>query len=85
MVFLISLKYVKKETNLFLGYFVHLSTVAEVREQVVHYLPVMARPLVLHQTHHPTIWTPLYADVIVMLSSLILILSQRKNCTIIFF
>ncbi|XP_025423406.1 voltage-dependent calcium channel subunit alpha-2/delta-3 isoform X3 [Sipha flava] len=46
------------------GYFVHLSTVEEVREQVVHYLPVMARPLVLHQSHHPVIWTPLYADVI---------------------
>ncbi|KAL4120998.1 hypothetical protein QTP88_013588 [Uroleucon formosanum] len=45
------------------GYFVHLSTVEEVREQVVHYLPVMARPLVLHQSHHPVIWTPLYADV----------------------
>jgi len=49
------------------GYFVHLSTVEEVREQVVHYLPVMARPLVLHQIHHPVIWTPLYADVTVIL------------------
>lgn len=47
------------------GYFVHLSTVEEVREEVVHYLPVMARPLVLHQIHHPVIWTPLYADVTV--------------------
>ncbi|XP_050520547.1 voltage-dependent calcium channel subunit alpha-2/delta-3 isoform X2 [Daktulosphaira vitifoliae] len=45
------------------GFFVHLRTVEEVREQVVHYLPVMARPLVLHQTYHPTIWTPLYADI----------------------
>ncbi|XP_050423837.1 voltage-dependent calcium channel subunit alpha-2/delta-3 isoform X2 [Adelges cooleyi] len=45
------------------GYFVHLSTVEEVREQVVHYLPVMARPLVLLQNYHPIIWTPLYADV----------------------
>ncbi|VVC36695.1 Hypothetical protein CINCED_3A011455 [Cinara cedri] len=45
------------------GFFVHLSTMEEVREEVVDYLPVMARPLVLHQSNHPVIWTPLYADV----------------------
>lgn len=27
------------------------------------YVPVMARPLVLGRTDHPTIWTPVYADV----------------------
>lgn len=54
------------DLNNLAGYFVHLSTVEEVREQVVHYLPVMARPMVLHQTHHPIIWTPLYADVTVI-------------------
>ncbi|XP_012275894.1 voltage-dependent calcium channel subunit alpha-2/delta-3 isoform X2 [Orussus abietinus] len=45
------------------GYYVHLSTLAEVREQVLNYVPVMARPLVLGRTDHPTIWTPVYADV----------------------
>ncbi|XP_034938362.1 voltage-dependent calcium channel subunit alpha-2/delta-3 isoform X2 [Chelonus insularis] len=45
------------------GYYVHLSTFAEVREQVLNYVPVMARPLVLGRTDHPTIWTPVYADV----------------------
>ncbi|XP_051159671.1 voltage-dependent calcium channel subunit alpha-2/delta-3 isoform X5 [Leptopilina boulardi] len=45
------------------GYFVHLSTMAEVREQVLNYIPVMARPLVLKKTDHPTIWTPVYADI----------------------
>ncbi|XP_033217847.1 voltage-dependent calcium channel subunit alpha-2/delta-3 isoform X2 [Belonocnema kinseyi] len=45
------------------GYFVHLSTLAEVREQVLNYIPVMARPLVLKKVGHPTIWTPVYADV----------------------
>lgn len=30
-----------------LGYYVHLSTLAEVREQVLNYVSVMARPLVL--------------------------------------
>jgi voltage-dependent calcium channel alpha-2/delta-3 len=30
---------------------------------VLKYVPVMARPLVLGRTDHPTIWTPVYADV----------------------
>ncbi|XP_044586279.1 voltage-dependent calcium channel subunit alpha-2/delta-3 isoform X2 [Cotesia glomerata] len=45
------------------GYYVHLSTYAEVREQVLNYVPVMARPLVLRKDDHPTIWTPVYADI----------------------
>ncbi|CAH0395037.1 unnamed protein product [Bemisia tabaci] len=45
------------------GYYVHLSTMAEVREQVLNYIPVMARPLVLNRTTHPIIWTPIYADI----------------------
>ncbi|XP_037045895.1 voltage-dependent calcium channel subunit alpha-2/delta-3 isoform X3 [Bradysia coprophila] len=44
------------------GYYVHLSTLAEVREQVLHYIPVMARPLVLGGDNHPIIWTQAYAD-----------------------
>ncbi|XP_059614107.1 voltage-dependent calcium channel subunit alpha-2/delta-3 isoform X2 [Phlebotomus argentipes] len=44
------------------GYYVHLSTMAEVREQVLNYIPVMARPLVLNKTHHPIVWTQVYAD-----------------------
>ena len=47
------------------GYYVHLSTHAEVREQVLEYIPVMARPLVLNRTHHPIRWSQVYADVIV--------------------
>lgn len=47
------------------GYYVHLSTHAEVREQVLEYIPVMARPLVLNRTHHPVIFSQIYADVIV--------------------
>ncbi|XP_076666830.1 voltage-dependent calcium channel subunit straightjacket isoform X3 [Andrena cerasifolii] len=45
------------------GFFVHLCTLAEVREEVLKYVPVMARPLVLGRRDHPTIWTPVYADV----------------------
>lgn len=60
----------KTQTNTYLsfpspGYYVHLSTLAEVREQVLHYVPVMARPLVLGRVEHPIIWTPVYADVTV--------------------
>ncbi|XP_066951504.1 voltage-dependent calcium channel subunit alpha-2/delta-3-like isoform X4 [Macrobrachium rosenbergii] len=45
------------------GYFVHVTTLAEVREQVLKYIPVMARPMVMYQTNHPHIWTGVYADI----------------------
>jgi voltage-dependent calcium channel alpha-2/delta-3 len=46
------------------GFYVHINTLAEVREQVIEYIPVMARPLVLNRTHHPIIWSQIYADVV---------------------
>lgn len=46
------------------GYYVHLSTYAEVREEVLHYIPVMARPMVLNANIKPNpTWSPVYADV----------------------
>ncbi|GLV36977.1 straightjacket [Carabus blaptoides fortunei] len=45
------------------GYYVHLSTFAEVREQVLHYIPVMARPMVLQGKKPSPTWSPVYADV----------------------
>lgn len=45
------------------GFYVHLSTLPEVREQVLKYLPVMARPLVLGRDNHPIAWSQVYADV----------------------
>ncbi|XP_018575433.1 voltage-dependent calcium channel subunit alpha-2/delta-3 [Anoplophora glabripennis] len=46
------------------GYYVHLSTYAEVREEVLHYIPVMARPMVLSAPRKPkATWSPVYADV----------------------
>ncbi|XP_013110373.1 voltage-dependent calcium channel subunit alpha-2/delta-3 isoform X4 [Stomoxys calcitrans] len=45
------------------GYYVHLADTAEVREMVLNYIPVMARPLVLGRHDHPVIWTQVYADV----------------------
>lgn len=47
------------------GYYVHLSDMAEVREMVLNYIPVMARPLVLGKNDHPVVWTQVYADFIV--------------------
>lgn len=46
------------------GYYVHLSVPSEVREQVLRYIPVMARPLVLGRQVHPVIWSHVYADII---------------------
>ncbi|XP_063239257.1 voltage-dependent calcium channel subunit alpha-2/delta-3 isoform X2 [Bacillus rossius redtenbacheri] len=46
-----------------MGFYVHLSTLAEVREQVLQYIPVMARPMVLWRNEHPIVWTSVYADI----------------------
>lgn len=46
------------------GYYVHLSVPFEVREQVLKYIPVMARPLVLGRTDHPVIFSDIYADIV---------------------
>ncbi|XP_055630869.1 voltage-dependent calcium channel subunit alpha-2/delta-3 isoform X5 [Toxorhynchites rutilus septentrionalis] len=45
------------------GFYVHLSTLAEVREEVLNYIPVIARPLVLNKREHPVVWSEVYADV----------------------
>ncbi|XP_064486796.1 voltage-dependent calcium channel subunit alpha-2/delta-3-like [Ornithodoros turicata] len=43
------------------GYYTHVTTLAEVREQVQKYIPVMGRPIVLSRKH-PIIWTSVYGD-----------------------
>ena len=40
-----------------------MTTLAEVKEQVLKYIPVMARPLVLFRETHPVRWTGVYADI----------------------
>ncbi|CAH1639873.1 unnamed protein product [Spodoptera littoralis] len=45
------------------GFYVHLSTLAEVRERVLEHVNVLARPLVLQRAKHPVVWTPVYANV----------------------
>ena len=46
-----------------LGYFTHVTTLAEVKEQVLKYIPVMARPMVMYREKHPIQWTGVYADI----------------------
>ncbi|XP_053612990.1 voltage-dependent calcium channel subunit alpha-2/delta-3 isoform X3 [Plodia interpunctella] len=45
------------------GFYVHLSTLAEVRERVLEHVNVLARPLVLQREKHPVVWTPVYANI----------------------
>lgn len=47
------------------GFYVHLSTLAEVRERVLEHVNVLARPLVLQREKHPVVWTPVYANITV--------------------
>lgn len=48
--------------NELLGYYTHVANLAEVREQVQQYIPVMSRPIVL-SGERVFAWTPVYAHV----------------------
>ena len=39
-----------------------MTTLAEVKEQVLKYIPVMARPWVLFKEAHPIRWTGVHVD-----------------------
>jgi len=47
------------------GDYKHVQTQEEVREQVLKYISVVARPLVLQSVVHPIVWTHAYADITV--------------------
>ena len=43
------------------GYYVRVSSTSEVKQKVLNYVSVMARPMVMYQNDHPIQWTPVYA------------------------
>ncbi|XP_067204324.1 voltage-dependent calcium channel subunit alpha-2/delta-3 isoform X2 [Linepithema humile] len=45
------------------GFYRHVHNQEEVREQVLKYIPVVARPMVLQDVVHPIVWTHTYADI----------------------
>lgn len=45
---------------LILGFFEHIEDQRNLREKVLNYVLVMARPLVMYQTDHPVYWSPVY-------------------------
>lgn len=47
------------------GYYVQIDTKTETREQVLKYIPVMARPLAFNRTQSPVVWSQIYADILV--------------------
>lgn len=50
-------------SNLYLipsGYYTRIENFEEINEKVLHYIEVMARPMVMYQTDHPIQWTSAY-------------------------
>lgn len=45
---------------IFAGYYTRISYYNEVKEKVLHYIEVMARPMVMYQNDHPIHWTSAY-------------------------
>ena len=48
------------------GYYTHVSTLADVQENVMEYLHVLSRPMVINHDHD-IIWTEAYMDTVVSL------------------
>lgn len=48
----------------FPGYYTHISTLADVQENVMEYLHVLSRPMVINHDHD-IIWTEAYMDTVV--------------------
>ena len=64
------------------GYYTHIHTQAEVPEQVLKYIPVVARPLVLHGKVHPVVWTHAYVDISVRNALFLFIVGVSSDRTI---
>lgn len=44
------------------GYYEHIEKPEDIREKVLNYLLVMARPLVMYENNHPIHWSSVYLD-----------------------
>ncbi|XP_068916556.1 voltage-dependent calcium channel subunit alpha-2/delta-3 isoform X1 [Tenebrio molitor] len=42
------------------GYYTRIESFDKINERVLHYIEVLARPMVMYQTDHPIQWTPAY-------------------------
>ncbi|XP_031336712.1 voltage-dependent calcium channel subunit alpha-2/delta-3 isoform X2 [Photinus pyralis] len=42
------------------GYYTRISNLEDVERSILHYIAVMARPMVMYQNDHPIQWTPVY-------------------------
>lgn len=54
------------------GYYTHVSTLADVQENVMEYLHVLSRPMVINHDHD-IIWTEAYMDSVVSLLLILLL------------
>lgn len=45
---------------LFIGYYTRISEIRDIEKSVLHYIEVMARPMVMYQNDHPIQWTPVF-------------------------
>lgn len=46
--------------TLITGYYEHIRSVDTIREKVLNYILVMARPLVMYENDHPIHWSSVY-------------------------
>lgn len=56
--------YVRNVYDLIAGYYTHINTLADVQENVMEYLHVLSRPMVIDHDHD-IIWTEAYMDSVV--------------------
>merc|ERR1719500_2252537 len=63
------------------GYFSQVTNMEEVKDKVLRYVSVLARPMVLVKNHHPVKWTGVYADLEVPHNPSIWSIRLRKPTT----
>lgn len=62
-----------------LGWYTHMQSLEEVREEALRYMNVIARPMVLQGDQHPIVWSHAYADFQVYISHLHSLVGRVQN------